>query len=246
MKTHELLPEHFEQFRRLSTCAVASAIETFGVRLRNTGFTNHHIRCIFPELPPVVGYAVTARIRASDPPMEGHTYYYRNDWWSAIRNIPAPRIAVVEDLDQPAGRGGFVGEVHANVLRALGCTALVTNGAVRDITAVRSTGFQMFAGSVSVSHAYAHVFDFGGAVEVAGLKVRPGNLLHGDIHGVQTVPLEIAEEVPSVALQILRDRERLIGICRSPDFSLDKLREAIKGVESWFETSANKKPNNVR
>ncbi len=241
MNANTLSPEHLEQFRRLSTCAVASAIETFGIRLRNTGFSDAHVRCIFPEIPPVVGYAVTARIRASDPPMEGHSYYYRDDWWNDLCKVPAPRIVVVEDLDRPAGRGAFVGEVHANILKALGCTALVTNGAVRDLDAIRATGFQVFAGSVSVSHAYAHLFDFGGSIEVGGVKIEPGNLLHGDLHGFQTIPLEIASRVPEAALQILRNRERLIGICRSPSFSLDKLRKSIREVESWFENPIQKK-----
>jgi 4-hydroxy-4-methyl-2-oxoglutarate aldolase len=222
--------DRLEAFRRLSTCIVASAIETFGVRLRNTGFTNSSIRCIFEDFPTMVGYAATARIRTSDPPMEGHSYYYREDWWNHLLTIPAPRVIVIEDMDDPAGLGGFVGEAHANILLALGCIGLVTNGAVRDLPEVRKTGFQMFAGNVSVSHAYAHVFDFGGHVKVGGMEVRPGDLIQGDIHGVQTIPLEIAARVPEKALEIQKKRG-LIALCRSSDFSLDKLHKTIKEMD---------------
>lgn len=86
----------------------------------------------------------------------------------------------------------------------------------------------MFAGNVSVSHAYAHIFDFGCAVEVGGLEVRPGDLIHGDCHGVQTVPLEIAQEVPEAAREIRQRRQHLIGLRRSADFTLEKLRQAIR------------------
>jgi regulator of RNase E activity RraA len=230
-----------KELRQCSTCVIASAIETFGVRLRNTGFTDSSVRCMFPALPPIAGYAVTARIRSMDPPMEGRSYYLRNDWWSGVLAVPAPRIVVVEDLDEPPGRGAFVGEVHANILQALGCTAFVTNGAIRDVDRIRTMDFQVFAGDVSVSHAYAHVFDFGGTVQVGKLKVQPGDLLHGDLHGIQTIPTDIASQVPGVAQQILKARLKLIGVCHSADFSLEKLQEAVLQVDAWFEHGKDKK-----
>jgi regulator of RNase E activity RraA len=134
-------------------------------------------------------------------------------------------------MDQPAGLGAFIGEVNANLLLALKCEALVTNGGVRDLDQVRPSGFQMFAGNVSVSHAYSHIFDFGGPVKVGGLIIRPGDLVHGDRNGVQTVPLEIAPQVLLMAQKIVQRRQRLIGLCRSKDFSLDVLRKAIEEPE---------------
>jgi len=228
MKTEALTPGGLEELRRLSTCVVASAIETFSLRLPNTGFANAGVRCIFSDLPPVVGYAATARIRSAAPPMEGHSYYARTDWWDHLVTTPEPRVVVIQDLDHPPGLGAFIGEVHAHILMALGCVGLVTNGAVRDLLEVRRTGFQMFAGNVSVSHAYAHVFDFGGPVEVGGLEVRPGDLIHGDLHGIQTIPREIAGRVAGAAQKIIDKRHQVIGLCRSSDFSLEKLREAVE------------------
>lgn len=229
---NELAPAHLGQFRELSTCVVASAIETFRVRLPNTGFANSSIHCIFGEHPPIVGYAATARIRAANPPMEGRGYSYeRTDWWKHILSIPAPRIVVMEDLDEPSGLGAFVGEVNANILLALRCEGIVTNGGVRDLDEVRRSGFQMFAGNVSVSHAYAHIFDFGGPVKVGGLIVHPGDLVHGDRNGVQTIPLDIASQVPDMAHRILRMRQRLIGLSKSTGFSLDTMRTAIEERE---------------
>jgi 4-hydroxy-4-methyl-2-oxoglutarate aldolase len=232
MKLGHLTPPHLEEYRQLSSCVVASAIETFRVRLPNTGFTNSSVKCIFKDRVPLVGYAATARIRSSSPPMEGTGYYYdRTDWWQHILEIPEPRVVVIEDMDQPPGLGSFIGEVNSSILQALACVGLVTNGSVRDLNEIRRTTFQMFAGSVSVSHAYAHVFDFGRTVNVGGLEVRPGDLLHGDRHGVQTVPLEIAAEVPSKAREILRGRHQIVGLCQSGDFSLDALRNAIRETD---------------
>jgi 4-hydroxy-4-methyl-2-oxoglutarate aldolase len=235
----QLAPALLEPYRRLSTCLVASAIETFDVRLRNTGFADARLHCVFPDLPPVVGYAATARIRSSDPPMQGRSYYFRTEWWNEILLTPPPRIIVVEDLDNPPGRGAFVGEVHASILQALRSVALVTNGSVRDLPGLKATGFQLFAGNIAVSHAFAHVFDFGGTVEVAGLKINPGDLIHADMHGVQTIPFEIAEKIPGKVEEIKKRREYYIGLCRSADFSLDGLREAM-------ETQGEKMPERMK
>jgi regulator of RNase E activity RraA len=201
--------------------------------MNNTGFADSRVQCQFKELPPVLGYAATARIRSEDPPMEGDGYFYydRPDWWRHILSIPAPRVIVIEDIDTHPGLGAFVGSVHAHILAALGCVALVTNGAVRDIPDVRSTGVQVFAGGVAVSHAYAHIFDFGSKVWVGGLEIAPRELVHGDLHGVQTIPLEIAPEIPAKAREILKRRKRLIDLCRSGNFSPDAIQRVIKQEE---------------
>jgi 4-hydroxy-4-methyl-2-oxoglutarate aldolase len=233
LKARPLSPAQLAELRQLSTCVTASAIETFGVRLHNTGFADSRIGCIFEELPAVVGYAATARIRSADPPMERHGYFYydRADWWNHIRTVPEPRVVVIEDLDERPGLGAFVGAVHAQILQAMGCVALVTNGAVRDLPEIRPSGFQLFASNVAVSHAYAHVFDFGGKVRVGRLEVSPGDLVQGDLHGVQTIPLEIADQVPAAAREILKRRKRLIDLCRSKEFSVEKLQELMKQEE---------------
>ncbi len=225
MTFDSLPPALLEELRGLSTCVVDSAIETFGLRLPNTGFADSRVRCMFPDLPTIVGYATTARIRSATPPIEGGTYYCRTDWWKQILAVPAPRIVVMEDADHPAGLGAFVGEVHANILKALGCAGAVTNGAVRDLPQVHAIQFPMFAGNISVSHAYAHVSGFGETVEVGGLKVSPGDVLLADVHGVVSIPMEIAARVPQVARQIRELRQKMTGLCRSPQFTVEKLNE---------------------
>jgi regulator of RNase E activity RraA len=136
----------------------------------------------------------------------------------------------VEDLDQKPGLGSFIGDVHANILRVLGCIGVVTNGAVRNVEAVRKLKFQMFARNLSVSHAFAHVFDFGGPVEVGQVHVRPGDLLHGDRHGVQTVPIEIVQKIPAVAKRMNGEEQEIIELCQSAAFTLEKLRSDVAAL----------------
>ncbi|HWD93099.1 MAG TPA: RraA family protein [Verrucomicrobiae bacterium] len=220
--------EQLEALRRLDACTLANAIETFHERLRNEGFMGHAVRCLFPNLQPMIGYAATVKIRGSSPPTTGNLFSDRTDWWDYIESLPAPRIVVVQDLAARPGLGSLVGAVHMNILRALHCTGVVTNGSVRDIPAAESAGFHYFAGSVSVSHAYVHIVEIGQPVEIDGLKIRSGDLLHGDLHGVQNVPIDIAPRLPEAAAKITAEEQALIALCRSPEFSLQNLRAAIK------------------
>jgi len=229
MVLEPMVPEHvLEALRRIDTCMVSNAIETFDVRLRNTGFADARIRCVFPDLPPMVGYAATARLRSGAPPMSGRIYRDRTDWWNSILQIPAPRVVVLEDLDKPPGVGAFLGDMHAAILKALGCVGYVTDGAVRELPRVRESGIQLFAGSMAVSHAYAHIFELGSTIKVGGLEVRPGDLLHGDQHGILTVPRKVAGEIPAVAKELQRGEQRVIDFCGSKEFSIDHLRQIMK------------------
>jgi regulator of RNase E activity RraA len=223
-----LITEELDALRRLDACTLSNAIETFGVRLRNEGFMRGSVRCLFPQLQPMVGYAATVLIRGAAPAFAGPAYHDRTDLWEYIQSVPAPRVVVVQDTASSPGLGSLVGEVHMNILQALGCVGAVTNGAVRDLPAAAAAGFHLFAGNVTVSHAYVHIVEFGGPVEVAGQSVHSGDLLHGDLHGVQSIPLELAGKIPAVAADIVAKHRAIIDVCRSADFSLVKLREVVR------------------
>ncbi len=218
-----------DALRKVTSPSVANAIETFNVRPRHQGFISSEVRCLFPELGPLVGYAVTALIRAEPQPLQGHrgsTFA----WWDYVLSTPAPRVIVVHDLDDPRGQGAQWGEVQANIHRALGCAGAVTDGSVRDLDEVRALGFQFAAAHVSVSHAYVHMVDFGLPVKVGGLWVKPGDLVHADQHGVVTIPPEIAEKIPEAVARVDADERQIIGLCQSKEFSAEKLKELYQRV----------------
>ena len=234
---HIVGAETLEALRALDTCDVANAIESFDVRLRNEGYTDPNLHCRLPHLPPMVGYALTMRVRSASPPARGHDYVDRTDWWKNIESFLLPHVMVIQDMDAQPGRGAYVGEVHANILKALGFVGAVTNGAVRDLPSVEKIGFNLFSEHVSVSHGYVHIVDFGAPVEIAGLKVKAGDLLHGDQHGIVRIPLEIAADLPRIAAGV-RKREKIITtFCRSNDFSVTELAQVIQHSSSLDETT---------
>lgn len=216
---------------KFDTCTVSNAVERLKGRLRNEGsVSGREVHCLFPELPPILGYAVTGRMRSTSPPVTGRAYHENMHWWRYVASVPEPRVMVVEDADEHPGAGALVGELHALIGRALHCAGYVTNGAVRDLPAVRALGFQLFAGSVAVSHMYAHIAEYGTPVEIGGLKISPGDLIHGDCHGVHLIPLSIAPELPAMALGILQEESQLRELCRSSRFSLDRLEQQMEKI----------------
>jgi len=222
-----LTPEQMNILGQLDACTLANTIETFHERLRNEGFTDNSVHCLFPRLKPMLGYAATVKIRGSAPPTADGRYSDRTDWWDYILSLPAPRVVVVQDVATKVGLGSLLGAVHVNILRALGCVGAVSNGAVRDLPAAEELGFQLFTGNVSVSHAYVHIVEFGTPVEIGGLTIQSGDLLHGDLHGVQSIPSDLAGKIPAAAAKIIAQEQELIALCRTKDFSLEKLRAAI-------------------
>ena len=229
------------KLRDLDSCTLSNAIERLNVRLRNEGFLSGVARCLFPSLPPMLGYAATARLRTSTPPMSHRCYYDRMDWWEYVASLPEPRVLVLQDVDDRPGFGAFVGEIHAAIAIALKCAGCVTNGAVRDLAAVEAMGFPLYARGTSVSHAYAHITEFGDPVEIDGLKISSGDLLHGDRHGVLNIPLAVAGELPAEALKLVAEEHDLVEFCGSRDFSLGALAQRIQKMNAtcdlpWRDT----------
>lgn len=217
-----LEPAVLDRLRAFNTPTVANAIEVFGVRPRNEGFMRPEVRCIFPGLGVMVGYAVTLKIRSVAPGAKG-TVIPHSTHWQDVMTVPAPRVIVVEDVDDPPGLGSFWGEVNANMHRAMGCVGAVTNGSVRDLDEVEPLGFHFFASHIAVSHAYVHIVEVGSPVCVGGLTVRPGDLLHGDCHGVTNVPLDLAARIPEGVKAVDTMERQIINYSQSPDFTVEGL-----------------------
>jgi regulator of RNase E activity RraA len=227
-----LSAEQLEAILEYDTCSIANAIERFGVRLRNEGFTRPGLDCLTGTDQRVLGYAATFRVKSADQPVTGGQFRDRTDWWDQIRNMPLPKIAVFQNIDEGSNAGACVGEVHAAILKAFGCSGLISDGSVRDISGIKKLGgFSVFASSVSVSHSYMHIVDFGTPVSIFGLSVRQGDLLYADCHGVLAIPIGIAAELPKVAETLRSQERRIIELCKSADFSPEKLIQVIRENE---------------
>ena len=228
----DLSRDELERLRQFDTCTLSNAIERLHIRPGNEGFISGDVTCRFPRFEPVIGYAVTARMRSSVTPVNGKYYYAHPEFWNYLAGFSGPRILAILDGDNEPVVGALVGEAYARISRAFGCVACITNGAARDLPGIEALGYQVFSGSVAVSHAYAHVVDFGDTVEIGGLRISNGDLLHGDLHGVHMIPHRGVHDLATLAEQVLREDRELFDLTERRDFSAAmlsaKLAEAVK------------------
>jgi len=222
--------EEFEFLRSIDTPTVCNLVEIVTPARRGAGYTVRHLHCPFPDLPPTVGFARTVTIKAKDAFGMGDASYIqrRLDYLDYVAAEPRPSVMVIEDLDEEPGYGAFWGEVQSNVHQALGCLGTVTNGSVRDIPMI-PPGFQMLAGSIGPSHAYVHMVEYGGEVNVHGMTVRSNDLIHADRHGAVVVPADKIGAMKTALVGLSEREAKIIKAARAPDMTVEKLKAAIKG-----------------
>jgi regulator of RNase E activity RraA len=179
-------------------------------------------------LPPVAGIVATARVRSrapnTKPPAEAKKT--RIGYYEYISAAPKPTVCVIQDMDDPPGLGAMFGEVNVAVHKALGISAVITNGSMRDLDVI-DPWFPLYAGCITPSHAFIHTVDFDTEVEIYGQKWSPGDYIHLDRHGAVKIPSDkLAETVEAVGL-VIRKEAPILKAAKSPGFSIDVLKKAF-------------------
>lgn len=223
-----LTPELIADLQSLDTPTVCNALELLVPERRGYGYTTEPLVCTRPELPPMVGVARTAQIRAAHPShLRGAEARTMNDGYYAYidEGGTKPSIIVIQDMDgAQRGYGSYWGEVNSNIHKGFGALGVITDGSVRDLPDI-ADGFQMLADRVGPSHAFVHVVGYGQPVSVSGMRVVDGDLIHADQHGAVVIPWEVADQVLSAARKIADQEAVTITAAQQPDFSIHKLRE---------------------
>lgn len=206
------------------TPTICNGLELLVPERRAIGFTVEPMVALHPLAVPIVGIARTGTIRAKEPPRG--KVATRVAWYEYVARADLPTVVVIQDLDDQPGYGAFWGEVHTTLHRRLGALGCVTNGSFRDLAA-SAKDFQMIGGRVGPSHAHVHLVDFGGPVNVFGMQAAHDDVIHADVHGAVVIPADCVKRLPK-AIDIIARREKIIlDLCKSPDFSVDALRQAL-------------------
>jgi 4-hydroxy-4-methyl-2-oxoglutarate aldolase len=211
-----------DALRAYDTPTLANALDGLTDRPGNEGFTRPPIRSLLPDLPPMVGRAVTATITSDVPfPDAAARAGAMTPLYRLVEEAPAPSVIVVQDLD--GGAGCLWGEVNATICTAMGCEGVVTDGLVRDLPDVEAVGFRYLARGVGVARAWVQIVETNVPVEVGGMRVVPGDVVHADRHGALVIPPEALEGLPASADAVMAREDRLLGWVRSPEFTPGEL-----------------------
>ncbi len=223
-----LTESELAELRKLDTPTVCNALEITSPERRILGFTTRTFHVARPQLPPIVGYARTATVRAMQPPARDKATVraQRFAYLDYVAEGPGPRIMVIQDLDPIQGFGAFWGEVQSNIHKALGCLGGITNGSIRDLDML-ADGFQLLAGEINPSHAWTHLVDFGTQVNVFGVTVQSGDLIHADRHGAVVIPHDVARKIPEAGALLGRREAVILNAVKAKGFKVADLKKAI-------------------
>ena len=221
------------KLKSYDTPTICNALEIVAPERRLTGFTVKPLDCPFPDLPPMVGYAKTATIRAThaNELTGSKARDQRVGYYEYAASGPQPGISVIQDLDgADVGFGAFWGEVQSTIHKALGLLGVVTDGCIRDIPQW-APGFQALAATIAPSHAHVHLSGFGHEVRVAGMLVRSGDLIHADRHGAVVIPESAAAKIPAACDLLTRKEAAILDEAKKPGFNIEKLKAALMRSE---------------
>ena len=212
----DITTQVLDELRRFDTPTICNLVELFELRPQNVGYMDRRIRCAYPEMPPMVGFASTATHRTDSMPAGRDVYTTTPDQVSAFQELSGPAVVVFQDLDSPPAAANF-GEVMCTTYKTFGAVGLITSGVGRDFDQVRSINFPVFTDGWICSHGYSHILQIHVPVHVGGMTIFPDDLLHGDANGITTIPKEVAAEVAQAGDEFV-DAERVIldALAESP------------------------------
>ena len=216
-------PELIEYLKTIDTATLANAIEMLQLRPRAEGYASLDLKCLFPEFGPMCGYAVTAHAETVTlgAPKSEEAFV---ELFEAVEGSPKPAVVVIQEIGGDRDRATHAGEVMATIFTRLGAIGLVSDCGVRDLTAVRKIGFHYFARGAVASHASYRIVRTGVPVEITGVTIRPGDLLHADENGLITVPDSGRDRLQELVDQILSKEQSLLEFVRGTGFAASQLR----------------------
>ncbi|UWR23237.1 RraA family protein [Sulfitobacter sp. S190] len=220
--------------RRVDTPTVCNAIEVAQGKRGFNRFTRGTMQASAAQGPAMVGYARTARIRAVAPPQEApeDVRARRMGYYRHMSEGPRPGIAVVQDMDVPNAIGAYWGEINTNVHKAFGLSGALTDGVMRDLGDLPD-GFPVVAGSVGPSHGFVHVVDYGTPVDIFGMAVADGDLVHADRHGALVIPTDVIAVLEDAIGQLFAAERIVLDAVRDRQISFADFEE----IWSAFERS---------
>ncbi|MDA5095495.1 RraA family protein [Aliiroseovarius sp. KMU-50] len=226
-------PSLLDLLKKVDTPTVCNAIEVAQGKRGFNDFTRGTMLCSNPEGGAMVGYARTAKIAAVNPPEEPPEVIKarRMDYYRHMSEGPRPAVTVVEDVDYPNCIGAYWGEINTSVHKGFSISGALTNGVMRDLGDLPDN-FPVVAGSIGPSHGFVHVKEIGTSVEIFGLTVKDGDLVHADRHGALVIPPEVVPALEEAIIKLLDTEKLVLDPAREDGFDFEAFEKAWAAFEA--------------
>lgn len=192
------------RLERVSTTNISDALDSLGYKGATFG-----IRPLMPEWKKVVGRAVTVKMTAA-----GLTKGKTHLGVKAIDLAEKGDIIIIDNggrLDTSCWGG-----ILANGAKMKGVSAVVIDGACRDLDDCVDVDFPVYARGTVVATARGRIMEesTNTMIQFGGVQVRPGDVIVGDRSGVVVIAQEILDDVLVKAEELYEKEENMIAEIR--------------------------------
>lgn len=193
-------------------------------------YTDMTLKCMYPELGPVCGYAVTCVYGLPDPDYKRHSNIA--DVVKAINDSPKPVIlAVKQNFPENIKKiNGLLGGNMMTAFQAAGCVGVLTDGPSRDVDEIRPFGIQYMLTGVTPGHGGFALQATDVPVNICGMGVQTGEIIHMDENGAVKFPREYLEDVLVRAKRLIEKEQKMQEALRRTGGDLEKIKMVFAGV----------------
>lgn len=191
------------------------------------------IQSVTPTLGPTVGVALTCTLDSSTPGNRADTKAY----WRQLEEMTAagiPIVWVVQTVGARPDHECVIGDGMAKTLHAAGCVGLVTNGRVRDVNGLLSTPFAAYCQGTISHHCALRFQDPGEPVEMGGVTIRPGDVIHANAEGIIKIPPTCLDRLPEAAVRMRAFEHDMHRMLRRTDLPPAEKRRRVGAMVAQY------------
>lgn len=184
------------------------------------------IQCQTPGIGPMVGIAATCEMDSSTPGSDWN-WEPHYEQLGQMREMQGPLVWVVKAVGSRPDHECVLGDGMAKMLHSVGCTGVVTDGGLRDVAGFLTIPFHAFAKGRVIHHCPLRIRSINRPVEVGGIVVNPGDVIHGSAEGVIRIPPVCLEALPERAAKMRAFEHEAHFVLRQPDIAPREKREKV-------------------
>lgn len=215
-----------EELRNFDTALLANTINYIDPAPPHTFYLGGSIRSATPSLGPTVGVAVTCELDSSTPGGEAEV----EDYWRQLDEIGAmeePAVWIVKTIGSRPDHECVLGDGMAKTLVAAGCVGVVTDGGVRDVSGLLATSFAAYCKGTTIHHCALRFRKAGEPVEVGGVTIHNGDVIHANAEGVIRIPESCLSALPGKAIEMLAFENEAHCVLRRTDIRPPEKRQRV-------------------
>jgi 4-hydroxy-4-methyl-2-oxoglutarate aldolase len=218
-----------QQLADFDTALIANTIGYVDSTPAHEYYLGRTIASLTPALGPTVGVAVTCEMDTSTPGNEPDLDLYYEQV-AAIGRMAEPAVWVVKAVGSRPDHECVLGDGMAKLLHSAGCVGIVTDGGVRDVEGLLTVPFAAYARGRTIHHCAYRFPRINVPVEIGGITIRPGDVIHANVGGVIRIPPGCLGVLPERAAAMRAFEHEAHAVLRRTDLEVGEKRRRVTAL----------------